>query len=699
MVRERGAWWTGRLHIWACVVAFLIVAGGLLSFATAIPAQESTPGAPIGVADVAATPGAGGTPAADQPPTTAAQALADKYAPVGMLTRQRDVCDRVGEPYLPLPVEVALNDPQVSLRRDRVSGESEDPVVTTAPAAQDLVNSDDTYYLDLPGDALSPGCDYELWANERTDELGLEPSVYARVVTEEGRPGELALQYFFYWVFNDFVDNHESDWEMVQLIFDAHTPGEALEQEPAKVVFAQHSGGETASWDDTKLLRDGDHIIVYPASGSHASYYGEATWIGWGEHGSGFGCDLAHEEFNEVPLKAILVPNTIDPDGPFAWALFQGRWGERHAWVYDGPKSPNVSPRWTTPISWTDDLRDSSLRIPHVPTLGTGPTSFFCSASDTSGTIMKLYPQDPRPVVWGAIAILVGLLLASFLTWRYFMHAFGMYFRHLRVFLPISLLLIPVAAAASGIERELARFVGVGGHDVEWLSSAIEFESLARSGLIFHLALGAFIALATIMATARIARNERVTAYTAFSETLPSAPRFVGATLLNGLIVFLLSLTIIGIPFAVYRAAQWLYSPHAIILEGAGVRNARHVSRDVIKGDWLRSLGMASLVLYVAAIPGPLVGIALILLGVNIPIADFVSSGIYAAMYPITIITTTLYFLHRKQLKEARAASGQPVDAPEGRFWSRLRHPRSRDHEPEGLGPDAPAPGPAPSGS
>ena len=34
-------------------------------------------------------------------------------------------------------------------------------------------------------------------------------------------PGKLAVQYWFYYTFNDFTDKHESDWEMAQVDFDA----------------------------------------------------------------------------------------------------------------------------------------------------------------------------------------------------------------------------------------------------------------------------------------------------------------------------------------------------------------------------------------------------------------------------------------------------------------------------------------------
>jgi hypothetical protein len=93
------------------------------------------------------------------------------------------------------------------------------------------------------------------------------PAAYARVVTDPTHRGQLALQYWFFYVFNDFNDKHEGDWEMFQLDFDAATAQQALRQKPALVGYSQHEGAESAHWGDSKLeLVDGTHPVVYPAA-------------------------------------------------------------------------------------------------------------------------------------------------------------------------------------------------------------------------------------------------------------------------------------------------------------------------------------------------------------------------------------------------------------------------------------------------
>ena len=55
--------------------------------------------------------------------------------------------------------------------------------------------------------------------------MGQSPAVYAHVATDPERPGKLALQYWLFYVFNDWNNLHEGDWEMIQLVFDASDAG------------------------------------------------------------------------------------------------------------------------------------------------------------------------------------------------------------------------------------------------------------------------------------------------------------------------------------------------------------------------------------------------------------------------------------------------------------------------------------------
>ncbi|MGI8482700.1 MAG: hypothetical protein ACR2OU_00370, partial [Thermomicrobiales bacterium] len=391
----------------------------------------------------------------------------------------------------------------------------------------------------------------------------------------------------------------------------------------------------------------------------------------------GFGCDRIDAPLVRTELHAIVIPREIDPKGPFAWALFQGRWGEKHAWEYNGPKSPNLTPKWVEPVSWTDGLRTKSLPIPQQETYGVAPSTFFCSISEIGGGVMKLVPDYPQAVAGTIIAILVGLLLISFLSWQFFKRAFKLYFRYFYVFLLSSMLLLPVASIGTLIQYVITNAIpsDINGHSI----SAGGGASIgAGFGFYMQFVLVTLIAPGIIFATANLASRERTRTnfFTANRRTWRDTLNVAGANLYNALIVLLLTITIVGIPFAIYRGVQWAYSTHAVILDGASPRTARHVSRNVIKGDWLRTLGMGALVTYVAGLPGPIIGIILAVTNVaSLPTAGIISNLIFAVMYPITIIASTLYYQHRKEQKAERAARGLIGDSAGQAFWLRVRHP------------------------
>lgn len=648
-------------------------------------AQVSTPVATPTTGTPVASPAASPVPQTDENTrdpnvTDAEQALADKWVPVARLRAQAQDCSTEGEPYIPISVDITLNNPDVLLRQ-RIAGApvADDPVIMAGPSAADLVGLDDTYYLDLPGDSLDPGCVYETWSRERIEELGLTPSVYAHIATEPGRPGKLAVQYWFYYAFDSFNNSHESDWEMIQLTFDADTAEEALAQDtPSLISFAQHSGGENAQWDDNNVVyTDDGRIVSFPAQGSHASYYDSAIWLAWGEHGAGFGCDQSQVELVEVPLKAIVVPNVVDINGEFAWTLFQGRWGEYHPWQFNAPVSPNTGRKWLEPISWTDNLRSVSYAVPHHDTFGVGPGEFFCSASTFGGNLAKRIQVAPQVIGAAGLAVFAAILFASFLTWRYIKRATGIYVRHWRYFVPTSAVVLGVAALAAWI-RDFGIQTVIG----DWLDLDQDTEAsltsfFTRGGIsavLFYLLM--ILAVPWIIAiTGAILRNEPVRMWASLALALRKIPTVTGALILNAILVFIMLVTVILIPFGIYRQVQWFYSPHAIMLDGAGIRSARKVSRNAIKGDWLRTFGMSMVISILSGVPGPLIGMGLVLTGrVSLQVAGLVSSIIFAIIYTIAIIAATIYYRWRQENQAERLAQG--LTATEGehirrrlRFW------------------------------
>ena len=198
------------------------------------------------------------------------RALAEKYAPVVRVVEQLEVCG-YGEPFIPTDIDLLLDEQTVALRGPW----NRTDLVEIAPSADDLVDRFE-YHLDFPGDALDPGCDYNA--------LGAAPDGGQRARRLRARRGasmgKVALQYWFFYPFNDFNNTHEGDWEMIQLVFDAPDARAALDVAPVEVGYSSHEGAERAAWDDEKLELVDGRPVVYPAAGSHANKYTDALWLG-----------------------------------------------------------------------------------------------------------------------------------------------------------------------------------------------------------------------------------------------------------------------------------------------------------------------------------------------------------------------------------------------------------------------------------
>jgi hypothetical protein len=171
--------------------------------------------------------------------------LAQRYAPVMEIKKQRDPCDTLGEGYRPTSVDTVLGNPQVRLLRFP-QGDTPGRTLAQPPTARDLAGLGANYNLDLPGDSLHPGCDYMKLSRQLT--APFPALTYARIAHEPGVHG-LALQFWFYWIYNQFTDLHESDWEMVQLDFPVDTVAEALGSSPTEAAYAEHAGGTRSSWN------------------------------------------------------------------------------------------------------------------------------------------------------------------------------------------------------------------------------------------------------------------------------------------------------------------------------------------------------------------------------------------------------------------------------------------------------------------
>ena len=589
--------------------------------------------------------------------TASEKALADRYAPIVRLVAHGGECGPTD--YVPIDVDALFGQPTVALRGPWGGGD----LVKIGPTAKDLSKGFFDYHLDFPGDALHPGCTYLDW--ERSITEGRTPTAYAHVVSDPAHPRKLALQYWFFYVFNDWNNLHEGDWEMIQLVFDASTAEEALGRKPVEVGYSQHEGAERAAWRDDKLeLVDGTHPVVHPADGSHANFFGEALYLG-SSADEGVGCDDTRGPNVDVRPAVRTIPSNADAaNADYPWIAFDGRWGELQPAFFNGPEGPNLKTQWTHPITWADESwRDHSYTIPGSTLFGRGATDFFCGAvAHGSRSLVRLVANPVEfSLVIGGLVFLV-LFLVSRTTWRpaaplrlAHRRSWGqilsasarMYAARFGLFVGLGLLFVPIAFLVSllqGLVLHATNVLGVqsaGGRSGSFLSYAV----LAIGTSLTLLALGIVMA-ASARALVEIDEGRRVGPIRAYRLALDSVRPLFAALLFAALVVSLLTSTIFLLPIAIWLAGRWALIAPVVELESVSGLGALRRSARLVRRRWLKATSLIVAGAAVVLALGPLIG-ALLILGTSAPLwlVNVVAGLIYAVTMPFVALTTAyVYF-------------------------------------------------------
>ncbi len=589
---------------------------------------------------------------------TAAQRLIDAYVP-RLMVRDRDgICDTSGEQYEATSVQTVLeSNPAVTLTESDSSGR--ETIVKHSPTVADIAGLGEKYHLNIPGSPLGNTCVYAKDFDKLKRE-GKAPAVtYAHIAREKGRPG-LAVQYWFFWYFNQFNDLHEGDWEGMQVVFESSDPAQALREGPSEVGLFQHGGGEKAKWDDGKVEKEGTHPVVYPAAGSHATFYEPAVYIQNGRKGSGVGCDNTSAPVHRLDVRPIQVPTHPGPHSRFAWLTYEGRWGQWEKSFNNGPTGAQTKTRWLAPMTWMEEIRSTSPHLPAGSVLGPTVTKSFCGAVEEVTAFVN-HTQD-TPWVWWLIllAVLAVLILIAWRTRWWPLHlddlrrnrAFGqlllasagLYWRHWRAFAPIGLTAIPIVGGFNALTflltgdpgRRLDDKVGVNG-----LHSALG-EIVTGVG---RPVASAIVAAAVIVAVRQVSEGDRASFSGAYRGMWERFRRVVGAQLLATLALIGMAITVVGLPFAAWKFVGWLFIQQQIMFEDSRVRGAFRGSSDLVRGRWWYTLRVAAVFAAIGIVSGPVLGFVLIFANISLLLINAIGAAVFALLVPyVAIGQTLLYF-------------------------------------------------------
>lgn len=586
-------------------------------------------------------------------PESPPEELALKYVPITELREETDPpCDTSQEQYQPTSVETVLGNPDVVLQHGAENGDLTD--VRRAPTAADIAGLRGAWYLNLEGRVLGNTCVYAK-AFKRLIEEGKAPAVtYAHIAREKGHSG-FALQYWFFWYFNQFNDLHEGDWEGMQITFEADHPAAALHEEPSEIILFQHAGGERAKWEEGKVQKEGTHPIVYPAAGSHATFYDSAVYVENGQHGSGLGCDNTTGPLRELELEPVLMPNGVRSSGEFAWTSYYGRWGEREKGFNNGPQGPQTKTVWREPFGWMEKQRTTSPRLPGGTIAGPQVTKAFCGAVAFASEIINLDAESPGAAAATLIVLAVLIVLfVGFTRWRPVeidnlrrRRAFGQilraarqfYGRHWTVLLPVALaalVLIGATNLLAGLITESSPQPGESGVNLAWADLLEQFIRPVAQALV--------AAIAVVIAR-EATRDKQVSFKQAVLGVKARFWRVVGAQLLATIGVLLLALTVIGLPWALWKLVGWAFVQEEVIFTDKGFRESFRASSELVRGRWFRTARVILIFYVIGIATGPILTFALIFTALPLFWINVIGSLVFALLIPFTALGGTFLYL------------------------------------------------------
>ena len=310
-------------------------------------ADNIVPNDENGVSDVFTTERASAPPQCDS-------ALVQKFAPA-MYFHQDD-------PYRPIGVDRTIENALLvnGDNRNQTKPALPEDLATfnTAPNGQfpngwrNLPNA----FLDLAGHGAADIRNFYM----REIRPFESPSLFARIICPKSTIDVIVIQYWFFYYDNDWVNHHEGDWEMVQVVLDTQA-------RPIYAAYSQHkpystvggitiyTGGSKRLWKYVEKTED-NKPIVYVGRGSHASFFKpyDYTYL------SGFFSDHTTPISSDSPVSPSVQILPVVEDAT-TWLYFEGRWGNiplESDCEYDcGPPGPSQrsnewNNQWDAPLSW-----------------------------------------------------------------------------------------------------------------------------------------------------------------------------------------------------------------------------------------------------------------------------------------------------------------------------------------------------------
>jgi len=274
-----------------------------------------------------------------------------------------------------------------------------------------------------------------------------------------------------------------------------------------------------------------------------------------------------------------------------------------------------------------EEIRSTSPRLPAGSVAGPTVTKSFCGAVESVTSFLN-HTQDTPWVL--PLVLLAVLALLALIAWRtrwlplnldtprrarafgqLLLASAGLYWRHWRVFAPIGLLAIPVVGGFNALTWLLTGDPGRRLDDETGLSGLHVALGEILSGVGGPIA-SALVAAVAIVAMREVNERGGASFGGACRGMWERFRRVVGTQLLATLGVVLMALTVVGLPFAIWKYVGWLFIQQQVLFEDRAPREAIRASSELVRGRWLYTVRVAAVFAAIGIVTGPMLGFALI---------------------------------------------------------------------------------------
>jgi hypothetical protein len=132
--------------------------------------------------------------------------------------------------------------------------------------------------------------------------------------------------------------------------------------------------------------------------------------------------------------------------------------------------------------------------------------------------------------------------------------------------------------------------------------------------------------------------------------------RVVGAQLLATLGVLLLALTVIGLPWAIWKLVGWAFVQQEVLFTDKGFRESFRASSELVRGRWFRTARVILIFYVISVAAGPIFTFALIFTALPLIWINMIGSVVFALLIPFVAMGETFLYFDLGVREEAEPA-------------------------------------------